>query len=159
MESAVIERVKTEDLEQTKSLFTTNGDYEQTRQATTALLFVEEDEDFVRPTRHALDLTLKMLESANAELVGRGIKFPYGSSSTSESGGICLFWEKNGQSVQLEVPPKNGGMLYVHVISLNESLMNKEVTAKTLADALTDFSLSSGQRPGAKNAPVSAAAR
>ena len=52
MESAVIDREK--------DTFTTNGDYEQTRQEIISLLHVEEDEDFVRPTRYALDLTLNL---------------------------------------------------------------------------------------------------
>lgn len=128
MESAVIDREK--------ARFTTNGDYEQTRQEITSLLYIQEDEDFVRPTRHALDLTLNLLEDANAELMARGTQFPRGTSSTSDKGGIYVFWEMNSQSVQLEVPSRNSGLFYIHVISPAGSFMDKNVSARTLADAL-----------------------
>ena len=130
MESAVIDREK--------ATFTTNGDYERTRQEITSLLYIQEDEDFVRPTQYALDLTLNLLENANAELVIRGTKFPRGTSSTSERGGIYVFWEENGKSIQLEVPPEAGGLFYIHVVSLDKSVMNKDGSASTLADALAD---------------------
>ncbi len=151
MESAVIDREK--------ATFTTSGDYEQTRQEITSLLYVQEDEDFVRPTQYALDLTLNLLENANAELIARGTQFPRGTSSTSERGGVYVFWEDNGRSIQLEVPSKNGGMLYIHVMSLDKSIINKDVSANTLADALADAKLLGSQRLGTKNAPASAAAR
>jgi hypothetical protein len=151
MKSAVTDREK--------ATFTTNGEYEQTRQETTSLLYIQEDEDFVRPTRHALDLTLNLLEDANAELIAHGTHFPRGTSSTSDKGGIYVFWEENGKSIQLEVPPRDGGMLYIHVISLDNSVMNRDVSANTLADALADVKLFSSQRLGTKNAPASAAAR
>ncbi len=151
MGSAVINREK--------AAFTTNGDYEQTRQEITSLLYVQEDEDFVRPTRYALDLTLNLLEDANAELIARSTQFPGGTSSTSDKGGIYVFWEKNSQSVQLEVPPRDGGMFYIHVISLDNSVMNKDVSARTLADALADVKSLRSQRLGTTNAPASAAAR
>jgi len=150
MESAVIDRRKT--------AFTTNGEYEQTRQDVTSLLYIQEDEDFVRPTQYALDLTLNLLENANAELVISGIKFPRGTSSTSERGGLYVFWERHNHSVQLEVPPKHGGLFYLHIIRSNESLINRDVSVRTLADALTDSSLFSSQRLGPQNAPASAAA-
>ena len=151
MESAVVDRERTR--------FTTNGDYEQTRQEITSLLYVQEDEDFVRPTQYALDLTLNLLEDANAELIARGAQFPKGTSSTSDKGGIYVFWDMNSQSVQLEVPPRNGGMFYIHVISPDGSLMDKDVSARRLANVLADIRLLSSQRLGTKNAPASAAAR
>jgi len=151
MESAVIDREK--------ATFTTNGDYEQTRQEITSLLYVQEDEDFVRPTHYALDLMLNLLENTNAELVIRGTQFPRGASSTSERGGIYVFWEENGRSIQLEVPSKNGGMFYIHVTSQDGSFMDRDVTARRLADALADAKLLSSQRLGTKNVPASAVAR
>jgi|GEM_PF-2657461 len=159
MESAVVERKKSVKAKQVRAGFTTNGDYEKTRQDITALLYVPEDEDFVRPTRYALDLTLNLLENANAELVARGVKFPRGTASTSEKGGLYVFWEGNNHSLQLEVPPVHGGLFYLHLTNADGSLINKDVSAKTLADALTESSLFSSQRPGPQNASASAAAR
>lgn len=151
MESAAIDREK--------AAFTTNGGYEQTRQAITSLLYVQEDEDFVRPTRYALDLTLNLLEDANAELIARGAQFPRGTSSTSDKGGIYVFWEMNSQSVQLEVPPRKDGMFYIHVISQEESFLDRNVSARKLADALAEIHLFSSQSLGTKNALASSAAR
>ena len=151
MEGGVVDREK--------AAFTTNGDYEQTRQEITSLLYVEEDEDYVRPTQYALDLTLNLLEDANAELITRSAQFPRGTSSTSDKGGIYVFWDVNSQSVQLEVPPCNGGLLYIHVTSPGKSLLNKDVSAKTLADALTVANPSGRRRLGTTNATASPAAR
>ncbi|MGI4791964.1 MAG: hypothetical protein ACRYFS_24340 [Janthinobacterium lividum] len=157
MESAVIDAAKPEELRQAKIIFTTNGKYEQTRQSVTSLLFAEEDEEFMHPTQYALDLTLSLLENANADLVTRGTQFPRGTSSTSDRGGVYLFWEENGNSIQLEVPPKNGGMLYIHFVSSQESIMNKNVSSVALADALTK--LTSSRKLGISRVPASAATR
>ena len=143
----------------TKSTFTTNLEYELTRQDITAMLYFEEDEDFVRPTQYALNLTLSLLENANTELVARGILFPRGTSSTSDKGGIYVFWDVNSQSVQLEVPPCNGGVFYIHVTSPGKSLLNKNVSAKTLADALAVANPPGRRRLGTTNATASSAAR
>ena len=142
-----------------ETAFTTNGEYEQTRQEVTSLLYMEEDEDFVRPTRHALDLTLNLLEDANAELITRSTQFPRGTSSTSDKGGIYVFWDVNSQSVQLEVPSYNGGVFYIHVTSPGKSSLNKNVSAKTLADALAVANPSGRRRLGTTNATASSAAR
>ena len=91
-----------------KLIAATTREYELTRRDITSLLYLEEDEDFVRPTQYALDLTLSLLENANSELTIRGKQFPRGTSSTSDRGGIYVFWEMDSQSVQLEVPPQNG---------------------------------------------------
>ena len=121
--------------------FTLNGDYQKTRREITELLYIEEDEDFTRPTSFALDLALDLLENANAKLVNQGHLFPRGASSTSENGGIYIFWRKKEASIQLEVPPREGGLYYIHVINRGNSSMNRNVSPETLADTLTEFNL------------------
>lgn len=158
-ELAMTSRLPTPRARVGKSTHFANEEYEKTKQDVTSLLYIQEDEDYVRPTQHALDLTLGLLENANAELATRSAKFPRGTSSTSDRGGIYVFWEKNGRSIQLEVPPKNGGMFYIHITSQDRSFMDRDVTAKRLADALADAKLFSSQRLGTKNVPASAAPR
>ena len=138
--------------------FTMNGDYNHTRRDVTDLLFIQEDEDYVRPTPYALDLALELLENTNAELLSQGKAFPRGTSSASESGGIYLFWEKDGLTIQLEVPPRDGGLHYIHTIAPDVSIMRRDVSAKTLADTLADGDLSGSRRRGTANAPASAVA-
>lgn len=142
-----------------RSGFSTNREYELARWNVTSLLYIEEDEDFVRPTQYALDLTLSLLEDANAELITRGAQFPRGTSSTSDKGGIYVFWEMNSRSVQLEVPYQKGGMFYIHVISPDGSFMDKDVSAKRIADALAVANPSGSRKLGTKNVPASSAAR
>lgn len=138
--------------------FTMNGEYQETRQGVTSLLYVEEDEDFARPTPYALGLALDLLENTNAELITHGNEFPKGVSSASGTGGIYIFWGDKDVSVQLEVPPRDGGMFYIHVMSRAGSSMNRNVCAKALADALAASSPSNSRRLGVENAPASAVA-
>jgi len=138
--------------------FTANGDYNCTRREVTALLYIQEDEDYVRPTPYALDLALELLENTNAELLSQGRTFPRGTSSASESGGIYIFWERIGMTIQVEVPFRDGGLYYIHTIASDVSVMRRDVSAKTLADTLADRNPSISRRPGTTNAPASAAA-
>lgn len=138
-------------------LFTLNGDYQKTYRQITGLLYIEEDEDFTRPTRFALDFTLDLLENANAELINRGKQFPRGTSSTNEKGGIHIFWQGKGASIQLEVPARESGLYYIHVIAGANSLMRRKVSAKALADTFAEHDLLGSQKLG-NNATASATA-
>lgn len=118
--------------------------YKKTRQDVTELLFLEEDGDYTRPFAYAFNQVFGLLEDANWELSSRRQSFPRGVPSASEHGGIYLFWRKNGISVHLEIPPAPGGLCYLQMITPEKSTMNREVSAATLAEALSNYSLSEG---------------
>ena len=113
--------------------------YNKTRQSLMALLDEEEDEDYTRPTHYAFNLAFDLLDGANAELLVQGTPFPLGSASASEKGGVYIFWERDQTSVQLTVPPKEGGLYYLHVIVRGKSTLLQDVSAGRLAEELTQF--------------------
>ena len=118
--------------------------YKRTRQDVTELLFLEEDEDYTRPSAYAFNQVFGLLEDANWELSSRRQPFPRGVPSASENGGIYLFWREKSFSVQLEIPTAPGGFCYLHTIVAGVSTINRDVSAATLAEALSNHLLSTG---------------
>ena len=132
--------------------------YQETRQALIDLLSLEEDEEYVRPTKYAFDLTLELIETCKNELLSQREIFPRGSSSTSEKGGLYLFWEGEEGSIQLTVPAAEGGMYSIHVLHAGQSFLIRDVTPQKLTEELASFNRRHLSMQGYTNAPASAVA-
>jgi hypothetical protein len=132
--------------------------YQKTRQDLLALSEMEEDEDYTRPTKYALDLTLDLLETCRNEMASHGDFFPRASSSASEKGGLYLFWEEEEGSIQLTVPPVDGGMYSLHVLYDGQSSMIRGGIPQKLTEELASFNRRHLSMQGYTNAPSSAVA-
>lgn len=65
------------------------------------LPYIEEDEDYTRPTQHAYASALRLVLQAGDLLPGA---FPPALLTTTEQGGINWYWRKPQFSVQLRKP-------------------------------------------------------
>ncbi len=100
------------------------------------LPYIEEDEDYTRPTQHAYVSALRLVLQAGDLIPGA---FPPALLTTTEQGGINWYWRKPDFSVQLTVASAPAGKDYVYVRDKGESVMDEDVTAQHLADRLRDF--------------------
>jgi hypothetical protein len=80
----------------------------------------EEDEDgyINRPTEHALQITLDLLQSAYP-LVGAGLPRPI--ITPDGLGGIRIEWRQGGEDIRLVCPAEPTGRLYIYYNLVDES--------------------------------------
>ena len=100
------------------------------------LPYIEEDEDYTRPTQYAYASALRLVLQAGDLLPGA---FPPALLTTTEQGGINWYWRKPDFSVQLTVASGPAGKDYVYVRDNEESVIEEDVTAQHLADRLREF--------------------
>lgn len=103
------------------------------------LPYMEEDEDFTRPTCYAFETALNLLLSARDILYQSMSKFPRASFGTTDKGSILIYWRKPGRSVQAVVPfqPKADG--YIHILDGSTPTIYDDLKGLTLAKALNEF--------------------
>lgn len=100
------------------------------------LPYIEEDEDYTRPTQHAYAFALRLVLQAGDLLPGA---FPPALLTTTEEGGINWYWRKPDFSVQLTVASEPDGRDYFYVRDKGQSVIDEDVTALHLADRLREF--------------------
>jgi hypothetical protein len=100
------------------------------------LPYIEEDEDYTRPTQHAYASALRLVLQAGDLLPGA---FPPALLTTTEQGGINWYWRKPDFSVQLTTAGAPSERDYVYVRDKGESVIEEAVTAPHLADRLREF--------------------
>jgi hypothetical protein len=100
------------------------------------LPYIEEDEDYTRPTQYAYASALRLVLQAGDLLPGA---FPPALLTTTEQGGINWYWRKPDFSVQLTVASAPMGKDYLYVRDRGQSVMDEDVTAQHLADRLREF--------------------
>lgn len=82
------------------------------------------------PTEHALASTVKLL-SAVRPLVGA--VFLRASASTTDAGGIHVYWERPGRTVLLSVPPASNEVSFIYHRDRDGYAADKDVTPQSLA--------------------------
>lgn len=97
------------------------------------LPYLEEDEDYTRPTEYSYKLACALLNEANTALHS---PFPRASFSTSETGAVRVYWRKPNFLVQLILPSENGGGGYIHVLRHQTPEVFHDLTGKKLAETL-----------------------
>lgn len=102
------------------------------------LPYIEEDEDYTRPTQHAYASALRLVLQAGDLLPGA---FPPALLTTTEQGGINWYWRKPDFSVQLTVASAPAGKDYIYVRAEGQSVIEKDATAQNLADRLREFNV------------------
>lgn len=102
------------------------------------LPYIEEDEDYTRPTQYAYVSALRLVLQAGDLLPGA---FPPALLTTTEQGGINWYWRKPQFSVQLTVAGAPTGKDYIYVRDEGESVIEEDVTAQHLADRLREFNV------------------
>ena len=80
------------------------------------LPYMEEDQDYTRPTLHALETALSLLLSARDILHQKSAGFPRASFGTTDKGSVLIYWRKSGHSVQAAVPSQANGDGYIRVL-------------------------------------------
>ena len=100
------------------------------------LPYIEEDEDYTRPTQHAYASALRLVLQAGDLLPG---VFPPALLTTTGQGGINWYWRKPDFSVQLTVASAPDGKDYLYVRDKGQSAVDEDVTALHLADRLREF--------------------
>ena len=100
------------------------------------LPYIEEDEDYTRPTQHAYASALRLVLQAGDLLPG---VFPPALLTTTEQGGINWYWRKPDFSVQLTVASAPEGKDYLYLRDKGRSAIDEDVTALHLADRLREF--------------------
>lgn len=105
------------------------------------LPYIEEDEDYTRPTQHAYESALRLVLQAGGLLPGA---FPPALLTTTEQGGINWYWRGPGLSVQLTVASAPTGKDYLYTRDSGQSVIDEDVTAQRLANRLREFNARQG---------------
>ncbi len=96
----------------------------------------DEESGVVPPTEYALSETRRLLRSTRAKMDGT---FPRAAVSTDDTGGISIYWIKQGRSVQLTIPASSDRPSYLYHREPTASDLQKVVTADSLAHRLEWF--------------------
>ena len=102
------------------------------------LPYLEEDEDYVRPTLYAFEAALNLLLSARDILYQNSAPFPHATFGTTDKGSLLIYWRKPGRSVQAVVPCQPKGDGYVHVLEGSTPTIHDDLDGVTLARALAE---------------------
>lgn len=100
------------------------------------LPYFEEDEDYTRPTLYSFQQACALLTEARCTLP---TAFPRASFSTSEMGGVQVYWRKPGFLLQLSLPAGANGNGYLHLLRDGAATIDPDPTGQTLAQSLTEF--------------------
>jgi hypothetical protein len=103
------------------------------------LPYMEEDEDYTRPTSYAFESALNLLLSARDVLYQSASEFPRASFGTTDKGSVLIYWRKPGRSVQAVVPFQPEGDGYIHVLEGSTPTIYDDLRGSTLAKALDEF--------------------
>lgn len=82
------------------------------------------------PTAHALTAAVKLLAEARSKL---DAPFPSASASTTDDGGVHVYWERLGRSLLLSVPADGDEVGFIYHRGPEGYGADKDVTATTLA--------------------------
>jgi hypothetical protein len=111
----------------------TSGEYEIVNERLDGLRVIEDEED-VAPTAYAFDTTRRLLDDVYRIL---GYAFPRATFSTSQHGGIFIYWMKPGCTVQVTIPEQPDGLAYIHEMLDGQSAgVTEDVTGVNLARSL-----------------------
>ena len=98
--------------------------------------YLEEDEDYTRPTQHAYTSAIKRIIQAS-DLMREA--FPEALLTTTEQGGINCYWRKPGFSVRLTIAGTPQGKDYVYVRDNGQSSLSEDVSVVHLAERLQEY--------------------
>jgi hypothetical protein len=96
----------------------------------------DDDPEYVKPTRHALLHVLAVLFLTHSVLQS---PFPRAAVSTSDDGGISLFWTKPNRGVQLTIAATTRGLSFIYHREGKTSVLDKHVGPQELAKWLAWF--------------------
>jgi len=104
------------------------------------LPYMEEDEDYTRPTAYAFESALTLLLSARDSLYQSAHDFPRASFGTTDKGSILIYWRRPGHSVQAVVSSQPTGDGYIQVMEGFMPKTHEGLEGQTLAKMLAEFS-------------------
>lgn len=104
------------------------------------LPYMEEDEDYTRPTAYAFESALTLLLSARDSLYQSACGSPRASFGTTDKGSILIYWRKPDRSVQAVVPSQPTGDGYIQVMEGFTLKTYQGLEGQTLAKMLAEFS-------------------
>ena len=100
------------------------------------LPYSEEDEDSTRPTEFSFKLACAILNETNTILQS---EFPRASFSTSETGGVRIYWRKSDFLIQLILPHNEGEKGYLQVLRHQVPNITYDISGQSLAVILNEF--------------------
>lgn len=103
------------------------------------LPYMEEDEDYTRPTLYAFETALNLLLAARDLLYQKACGFPRATFGTTDEGTVLVYWRKPGHSVQAVVPSQPKGDGYILVLKGSAPTIYDDMDGLTLAKALEEF--------------------
>lgn len=103
------------------------------------LPYMEEDEDYTRPTAYAFETALNLLLAARDLLYQRDCGFPRATFGTTDEGTVLVYWRKPGRSVQAVVPSQPKGDGYILVLEGSAPTIYDDLDGLTLAKTLEEF--------------------
>ena len=96
------------------------------------LPFIEEDEDYTRPTAHAFVTALNLLLAARDLMYRRDCGSPRASFGTTDKGSVLVYWRKPGRSVQAVVPSQPMGDGFIQVMEGSTPTTHEGLEGQTL---------------------------
>ncbi len=100
------------------------------------LPYLEEDEDYTRPTQHAFSSASRLIIHTRDLLSGA---LPDAFLMTTEKGGIEFYWKKPDFSVKLTIASSPTGTDYVYVREQGQSAVYEDVSTSALVAWLREY--------------------
>lgn len=100
------------------------------------LPYIEEDDDYTRPTQYAFSSANQLIIQTRDILHG---VLPDAFLMTTEKGGVEFYWKKQNLSLKLTVASSPIGTDYIYIREDGQSSVDKTVSPKALANWLREY--------------------
>jgi len=100
------------------------------------LPYLEEDEDYTRPTQYAFSSAYQLILRTRDILFG---SLPDAFLMTTEKGGVEFYWKKPSFSLKVTIASSPNGTDYIYVREAGVSRIEKEVSPSVLATLLREY--------------------